>query len=106
MPTYDIVEGTTAPIDFQLLESGAPIDLTFITPSLLLEDCTGTVVTSPGVVSVQDATLGKVRLVPTDTTVFDGTKGPYSARWKLIDGTGKISFVPTSIRDIWNIIGQ
>lgn len=105
MATYDFVAGTTAPIDFQLLENGVPIDLSTITVALLLEDRTGTTV-SAGSVSILSATLGKVRLIPTDTTTFDASKGPYYARWKLTDGTGKISYVPTSNRDVWNIVGQ
>ena len=106
MATYDIVVGTTNDIKFQLLDNGAPIDLTGITVTLLLEDRTGTTVASPGTVSVTDATNGKVSLTPTNATVFVSANGPYYARWKLVDFTGKIGFVPSSTRDVWQLIGQ
>lgn len=106
MAAYDIVQGTTNNLQFQLLENGAAINLTGITVTLLLEDRTGTTVTSPGTVSVVDATTGKVQLAPTNATVFDPTKGPYYARWQLTDGGGLISFVPSSTRDTWNLVGK
>lgn len=106
MAKYDIVDGTTAVIQFQLLEEGAAINLTGVTVSLLLSDRTGTTVTSPGTVVITDAATGKVQLTPTGTTTFVADNGPYYARWKLTDGGGKISYVPTALRDVWNIVGQ
>lgn len=106
MATYDIVEGSSNDLEFQLLEAGAPISLSGLIVTLLLEDRTGTTVSSPGTVTVTDAATGKVKLTPTNSSVFVAADGPYYARWKLVDGTGKISFVPTSNRDVWNIIGQ
>lgn len=103
--TYDIVEGTSNPLQFQLLEDGNPINLGGVTVTLLLEDRVGTAVTSPGAITVTDTSLGKVLLTPTDTTVFVASRGPYFARWKLTIDT-IISFVPTSNRDVWNIVGQ
>lgn len=101
-----IVAGTTAAIRFQLLEAGAPIDLTGATVTLLLSDKTGTTVTSPGTVSVTTATEGKVQLAPTDVNVFVAANGPYLARWKVVDAGGKIYYVPSGQRDVWEIIGQ
>lgn len=103
---YDIVEGTSSNLQFQLLENGVAINLTGITVTLLLEDRVGTTVTSPGTVTTVDATTGKVQLAPTGTSVFVASSGPYYARWKLTDGSGKVAYVPTSNRDIWNITGQ
>src|SRR3990167_7906580 len=105
MASYDIVEGTTTDIEFQLLESGSAINLTTVTVTLLLADRTGAAVSSPGTVAVTNAAQGKVKLTPTDGTVFNPTKGPYYARWKLTNASGKVSYVPTSsIRDVWNIV--
>lgn len=106
MSVYDIVAGTSNVLQFQLIENGTAIPLTNITVTLLLEDRTGTTVSSPGTVTVTDATNGKVQFAPADTTVFVATLGPYYARWKLTDGSGLISYVPSSIRDVWNIVGQ
>jgi hypothetical protein len=106
MAIYDIVAGTTDYLQFQLLDNGAPIDLSGFTVSLALEDSAGAQVPSPGTVTIVTAATGKVKLAPTNINVFDATKGPYYARWKLIDSFGKIGYVPSSSRDVWNIIGN
>lgn len=93
-------------LQFQLIENGTAIPLTNITVTLLLEDRTGTPVASPGTVTIVDTVNGKVQFAPTSTTVFVATLGPYYARWKLTDSGGLISYVPSSIRDVWNIVGQ
>lgn len=105
MAQYQIVAGTTSALRFQLLEAGAPIDLLNVTVTLLLSDKTGTAVASPGTVTVIDESEGKVQLMPTDATVFVSANSPYMARWKLVDLSGKISYVPTGIRDVWEIVG-
>lgn len=104
--TYDIVEGTTDALQFQLLENGSPIDLSPLTVTLLLEDCTGTTVTSPGTLTVIDSTNGRIQLAPTSITTFVASIGPYFARWKLTNNSsGVIGFVPSTNRDVWNIVG-
>jgi hypothetical protein len=104
MAHYTVIAGTTSALQFQLLEAGAAINLTSITVTLLLSDKNGTTVSSPGTVSVTDATTGKVQLAPTDANVFVATNGPYTARWKLVDASSKISYVPSGPRDVWEII--
>lgn len=106
MAIYDIIEGQTADIDFQLQESGAPIDLTALTVALLLEDRQGATIGSPGTVIIADPTNGHVRLTPANSSVFVAANGPYLARWQITDSLGKISFCPTTVRDVWNVIGQ
>lgn len=102
---YQLIQGTTAAIQFQLLEAGSPIDLTGCTVTLLLSDKTGTTISSPGTVTVNTAAEGKVQLAPASITTFDSTISPYTARWKIVDGSGKIYYVPTGPRDVWNITG-
>ena len=104
-PVITIVEGTTSDLRFQLLQDGLPIDLTGVTVALLLADRTGAPVSSPGTISMVDESEGKVQLVPSSTGVFVASKGPYHARWELTDGSGKVSYVPSSARDVWNIVG-
>ena len=104
MAHYTIIAGTTAALKFQLLDAGAPINLTTITVALLLTNHLGVTVASPGVVSITDATAGKIQLAPTDINVFVPANGPYTARWKLTDGSGKISYLPSGPRDVWEII--
>ena len=103
--TYDIVEGTTNPLQFQLLEVGVPITLIGITVTIVAEDRTGATV-SIGTITVIDAVNGIVQLTPTNGTVFVPSTGPYLVRWQLTDGSGNVSYVPTSNRDIWNIVGK
>lgn len=105
MAQYTIVAGTTANLGFQLLEAGSPINLLGVTVTLLLSDKNGTTVASPGTVTITDSDEGKVQLAPTDASVFVPANGPYTARWRLVDPSAKISYVPTGARDIWEIIG-
>lgn len=105
MSVYEVVEGTTNVLQFQLIENGTAIPLTNVTVTLLLEDRTGTALVSPGVVTITDATNGKVQFAPTNSSVFVAANGPYYARWKLTDGSSLIGYVPTSTRDVWAIPG-
>jgi hypothetical protein len=102
---YDIVEGSTNDLNFQLLDNGAPIDLTGITVTLLLENRKGAQVPSPGTVAIVTVDEGKVKLTPTNSNVFVAENGPYYARWKLVDDFNKVSYVPSSNRDVWQIVG-
>lgn len=106
MAVYDIVEGTSGTLEFQLLENGVPIDLGGVTVTLLLEDRNGTAIANPGAVSVSDSSNGKIRFVPTSTSVFIASSGPYYARWKLTNTLSAVFYVPSSVRDVWNIVGQ
>lgn len=105
MANYTIVAGTTTALSFQLLESGSPINLLGCTVALLLADRTGATVSSPGTVSITDSDEGKVQLLPTDANVFVAANSPYTARWRITDGSTRISYVPTGPRDVWEIIG-
>jgi hypothetical protein len=105
MSNYTLVAGTTSDLRFQLLEAGAPINLLGCTVTLLLADRFGNAIASPGTVTIIDEDEGKVQLTPASTSVFDATKSPYTARWKIVDGSTKISYVPTGHRDIWEIVG-
>ena len=102
--TYTIVAGTTKPIQFQLLEAGAAIILSGCTVTLLLSDRASNVIANPGTVTITDAVNGKVQLAPLNTLTFNDELGPYSARWKIVDGSGFVSFCPNGSRDIWNIV--
>ena len=87
------------------MEDGEVIDLSGLTVTLTLTDRTGTAVASPGTVTVEDAANGLVQLAPTSTSVFTATLGPYYARWKLVNSLGAVSYVPSSAKDQWNIVG-
>jgi hypothetical protein len=102
---YTIIAGTTSDLNFQLLEAGSPINLLGCTVALLLSDRKGNTIASPGTVSITDSANGKIKLAPTDTSVFVSDNGPYTARWKITDASTKVLYVPTGPRDIWEIIG-
>jgi hypothetical protein len=97
-----IVQGTTAPLTFQLLENAAPLDLTGLTVTLLLNDAAGTAVTTTGKVAVTGTTTGIVTFTPLATDMT-AVLSPYSARWVLTSGS-QVSYVPTGYRDIWNVV--
>lgn len=101
-----IAEGVTVPLRFQLLEDGVPIDLSGMTVTLLLADRLGNTVSTSGMVSVPTAASGLVDLTPSTTTLFVAANGPYYARWKLVDSSGGVSFVPSGLRETWYITAQ
>ena len=105
MANYSIVAGTTSDLRFQLLEAGAPINLLGCTVTLLLSDRLGQTIFNPGTVTIVDSATGKVQLAPSGISVFNAANGPYLARWKIVDASTKISYVPTGHRDVWEIIG-
>src|SRR4051812_8704402 len=102
---YDIVETTNAPLRFQLLENGSPIDLTNCKVDLLLEDVSGTTVAGSPVTTVVNAVNGTVQFDPVSTGFFDASIAPFYARWKITDISSRISYVPSTGRDVWNIVG-
>jgi hypothetical protein len=99
---YVITEKQTAAIGFQLMEGGSPLNLTGATVAILMTDNTGTVIAT-GAVSVTDATNGKVAWTPATTADLVASKSPYQVRWKITDGSGKIKYVPSGLRDVWEI---
>jgi hypothetical protein len=105
MAAYHIIQGTTTPLRFQLLEAGSPINLLGATVEIMIADRRGTSVTNPGTVTVTNATNGKVEFVPANATVFSSSNGPYSIRWKITESGQTVYYVPSGARDIWNIIG-
>jgi BppU N-terminal domain len=96
-----VVEGQTEAIDVQLLADSRPVDLTGATPTLVLRDKTGALVdTSIGTITVLDAPTGKIRYSP-PASLFDATKSPYVARWRVVDPATQIGFWPTREADQW-----
>lgn len=101
----DIVQGTTASIDFQLTDNGAAVNLTGGTVVLILKDAYGVAVdTSGDDVSVLDADEGMLR-VRLDTLDLDVSKSPYYARWK-VTLAGADAFYPQGAADVWTVHPQ
>jgi len=100
----EIVEGTTAAQKFQLLEAGAPLDLSGLTVTLSLKDRTGTAVSTSNMVNVTDAVNGIVTFTPANSNTLSAASGPYYARWIVTTSGGAVSYCPTDLADIWNIL--
>lgn len=101
-----ITEGTTTPLRFQLLDDGVPIDLSGMTVTLLLQDRLGNVVSTAGMITVITATSGLVDFTPSSAVFFTVANSPYHARFKLVNSTGGISFVPNALRQRWIVAAQ
>jgi hypothetical protein len=108
--TYHLVAGQTGNQDFQLLENDAPLAVSIqgMTVALVLRDNRGELVATTGDVTVLDdgtaGTRGKVRVnLDADDVVY--ARSPYTARWKITDGAGKINYFPTADADTW-IVGR
>lgn len=97
---YDIVYGTDAPLFFQLLDNGSPIDLTACTITIVTESSTGS--TPSLTATIVNAPTGLVSLSIGITLSYSFS--PYLVRWKITDAGGKISYVPTTSRDSFNIL--
>jgi hypothetical protein len=98
--------GTTVPLRFQLLDDGVPIDLSGMTVTLLLQDRLGATVSTTAMVTVTSAAAGEVDFTPSTTAFFTVANGPYYARFKLVNSTGGVSYVPNGLRERWTIVAE
>jgi hypothetical protein len=108
----DIVEGRTAPLDFQLLQvtatsTGAPTDVTGFTISMILRDKSGALISTTSTadpeVQIVTATSGRVRYNPSTTNDLLASRSPYRARFKAVDGAGKVQHWPSAAPDTWTV---
>ena len=89
-----IVEGWSAPLDFELLNDGSPQNLTNMTLSGVAYNRVGVAVDLSSDVAVISATAGTVRLTP-DTGDFVVSGSPYDVRFKVVDNSTQIAFFPS-----------
>ena len=95
----DIVEGWTSRLSFQLLEDGAAMDGMGITVSALdIVAADGTVVTTTSDFGWLTQASGTVYYDP-DAADFTAAGSPYSVRFQLTDGTGKVAWHPNGKPD-------
>ena len=106
MDTIRILEGTKTPQRFVLLEAGEPIDLSGITVTVRVKDRTGALLSTSGLVTVSDAINGIVALTPASSGFFVASAGPYFVRWVLTLSNGQVSYCPTDLDDIWQILAK
>lgn len=96
--SFDVVEGWTNRLDFQLLSCGLPLALTTsdtVTP-LLVNARSEEIATSSGDVTVITASSGEVGYTPKTTGVFLANDEPYRMRFGVEDGFGKIAYFPNA----------
>ena len=58
--------------------------------------------TSGGAITILDAPTGRVRYSP-PPALFDATRSPYVARWRVVDAAARVSFWPNGEADHWLI---
>lgn len=101
-----ISQGVTVPLRFQLLDNGSPIDLSGMTVTLLLSDRLGNNVSTVGMVTVTSAAAGQVDFTPSSVSFFTVANGPYFAKFKLVNSTSGVSYVPEGLRDKWTVVAE
>lgn len=87
-----IVEGWTAPLQFQLFIGGATANLANQTLSCQIRSASGAAVSGYGTVEVTDAASGRVDLSPGAGLVA----GTYKMRLRATDQNGKVAFYPSA----------
>ncbi len=101
--TVELVEGWTGNVDMRLKADGVAQNLTGSVVTLILRDRNGVEVDTTGDVSVPDAVNGIVRYGP-DSVDLTNVGSPYSARWRVVDGSSKVTFFPSSVDpDAWKV---
>lgn len=99
----NLVEGWTERIREVLKDNGIAIDLTTAqSVELLLYDKDGELVDFDGTSGIDTALTGIVYFDPADGDLL-AAKSPYSVRWKVTDGPGKVFMVPQEVADQWDV---
>lgn len=96
----DVVAGQTAPIYHYLKiddavpvnADGTAISMAGMAVSLIVHDQSGTAVTIAGSATVEDPATWLVKFSP---DAADFVVGRYHARYKVVDGLGKIAYFPS-----------
>ncbi len=103
--TEYLVEGWTERIVETLTTDGVAQNLTGLTVTMLLYDNTDTKITYGGTSGIVSAAAGTVYFDPASTDLL-ASKSPYSVRWKVTDGSGKVAYWPAGQSDApvkWNV---
>lgn len=100
MATYYFVQGRTDPIDMIVTltdPDGVEVNTSFagFTVLLLATDRAGNAISMPGTTTIQDAANRQVRYTPAATTDLLASNSPMFIRWRITDGSGKITHAPS-----------
>jgi len=88
---FTINDGWTANLDAQLLVNGATFDFSGMSISSVVRTRIGRIV-AVATQWIAD-TQGTVRLLPVNTD-FAAEDSPYTIRFKVVDGAGKVAYFP------------
>jgi hypothetical protein len=104
---YDVTEGTTQPLVFTLKYTDATgehlLDTAGLTITYLLTSHAGLVVDTAGdLAPLAPSTSGQVQYTP-DAGDFVAANGPYTSKFKVVDGNGSIDFYPRGPADTCRI---
>jgi hypothetical protein len=103
MALTDIVEGWTQRLTFTLLSDGVALVATgFTLSNLYLTDARGRAIDTSGDFGWINAAAGTVYYDP-DVTDFVAVNGPYTVRYEVTDGAGKIAYWPNAQADTINV---
>jgi hypothetical protein len=96
----NLVEGWTERIRQTLLGDNAAVNLTGLTVSLQLYDRNDRLTTPSGAAGIDTAAAGIAYFDPAGGDLL-ARLSPYRIRWKVVDGSGKITYFPNDSPDLW-----
>ena len=104
---YDVTEGITLPLIFTLKyidkDGEHVLDTAGLTFTYLLTNRGGMAVDTAGdLVSLAPSTSGEIQYTP-DAGDFVAANGPYTSKFKVVDGNGSIDFYPRGSADTCRI---
>lgn len=91
----EVVAGWTGGLSFTLKSDAVAVDLSGCTVTASMFDCNGTAIDTTSDVTVTGTTSGQVTYTP-DAADFTTANQPYRIRFKVIDGTGAITYYPNA----------
>ncbi len=98
--SYDVVEGWTSQLTFQLLSCGEAFVISATTDHIvtpfLINAKGAEIATSSGDVTIITAACGEVGYTPTSTSVFLAADEPYTLRFRVEDSGGLFAYFPNS----------
>ena len=98
--SYDVVEGWTSRLDFQLLSCGLSFVIQASTAHIvtpLLVNAKGEeIATSSGDVTIVTAACGEVGYTPSTCGTFVAADEPYRLRFRVEDSNGLFAYFPNS----------
>lgn len=97
-----IVEGWTDRISYQLYADGAAPNLTGMSAVLLLYTNSKGAFPYSGTSGILSASSGTVYFDPAISDLL-ANNSPYFVRWRVTDGSGKVSYFPNSEAEEWTV---